>query len=143
MKYLYLITLIYFSVLTNKKSVAQTTGVSDTLSYLQTIVANKSQFIGQPFSVLYSTLQVSIKYFTPFGNIAHDKRKETSTEFSFYFPQTANEIYLTYPSLRISWQPYLDNTIAHSLFNQYSGGWFPQVLQHYSVGIISDIQIRE
>ncbi|MFZ4770082.1 MAG: hypothetical protein ACOYLO_07855 [Ferruginibacter sp.] len=126
-----------------KNADAQTTGVPDTLAYLQTIVANKSQYIGQPFSVLLSNLQISIKFFSPFGSIPHDKTKETSTEFSFYFPQNANEIYLTYPSLRISWQPYLDNIHAHSLYNQYNGGWVPTVVSYYTSGIIADIQIRE
>ena len=83
---------------------AQTYGVPDTLSYLQSIVANKAQFTGQPFSVLLDSLKIQIKFFSPFGAIPHDKNKETSTSFAFYFPQTEDEMYLTYPKLRISWQ---------------------------------------
>ncbi len=143
MKNILVIFFIFTLSLINNKVIAQTTGVSDTLAYLQTIVANKSQYIGQPFSVLLGNLQVSIKYFTPFGSLSQDITKETSTEFSFYFPQTASGIYLTYPSLRISWEPYLDNINAHSLFNQYNGGWFSPVLLHYSTAVIADIQIRE
>ena len=126
-----------------KNADAQSTGVPDTLAYLQTIVANKAQYIGQPFSVLLNSLNIQIKFFTPLGNIPYDKTKETSTHFGFYFPNTVNEIYLTYPSLRISWLPYLNNIYAHSLYNQFSGAWVPTVVSYYSDRIVADIQIRE
>ena len=143
MKKILLIILIVFSAFI-KKAEAQSTGVPDTLAYLQTIVANKAQYIGQPFSLLLNNLQISIKFFNPIGDIHHDTRKETRTYFSFFFPANAEEIYLTYPSLVISWQPYLDNTNANSLYTQFNGGaWVPQVVAHYSTGIIADIRIRD
>lgn len=121
---------------------AQTAGVPDTLAYLQSIVANKSQFIGQPFSKLSDSLKIQIKYFSPFGGIHYDKSKETSTSFSFYFPQTMDEFYRTYPHLEVYWQPYLNNTQAIALFNQHDGGWVPAVIGYYSTGIIADIKLR-
>ncbi|MFT3910927.1 MAG: hypothetical protein QM737_16025 [Ferruginibacter sp.] len=139
----FLFIIIFFLSAFIKNADAQTSGVPDTLAYLQTIVANKSQYIGQPFSVLLNSLQIQIKFFTPLGNIPHDKTKETSTHFGFHFPQNANEIYLTYPGLKISWQPCLDNISSHSLYNQYNGAWVSAVLSYYSNGIIADIQIIE
>jgi hypothetical protein len=118
--------------------------VPDTLAYLQSIVAKKSQFIGKPFAALADSLKIQIKFFFPFASIAYDMRKETSTEFSFRFPQNAEEIYLTYPSLEIFWQPYLNAAQSHSLYTQYrSVGWSPVVASFYSTGVIADIKVQE
>ncbi len=125
------------------KTVAQTSIVPDTLAYLQTIVANKSQYIGQPFSSLLNSLQIQIKHFSPFGSIPHDKSKETSTSFAFYFSQSTDDHYLSYPRLKISWLPYLDNNQAHILYNQYDGHWVSAVAAYYSGGIIADIKVAE
>ena len=92
------ITLLVFEKNTNAQS-----GVPDTLAYLQSIVANKAIYIGQPFSVLHRNLQVQIKFFQPFAAIHHDKTKETSTSFAFYFPSNADELYLTFPKLEMYW----------------------------------------
>ncbi len=56
------ILIILFFVLTGfiKNVNAQTTGVPDTLAYLQSIAANKSQYIGQPFSKLMDRLTLPI-----------------------------------------------------------------------------------
>lgn len=127
-----------------KDAKSQTNGVPDTLTYLQTIIANKSQYIGQPFSVLMDSLKIQIKFFSPVANIHYDKSKETATRFSFFYPQTANDMYLTYPVLRISWQPYLNAAQSSILYTQFDGGgWATPVVNFYANGIIKDIQIRE
>ncbi len=140
MKKLILILIIIASV---KNIKAQ--GVPDTLAYLQTIVANKSQYIGQPFSVLKNNLQIEIKYFFPFAAIHYDKNKETSTSFGWYIPQTADEIYLAYPLLRISWQMPLDATQSDIIraTNNNRGQWNSEAALFYANGIIKDIQIRD
>ena len=122
------------------KSDAQPAGVPDTLAYLQTIVANKAQFIGQPFSVLLSHLQVQVKYFSPFGKIHHQKDKETSTGFGFYCPNAPNEAYKIFPLLSVSWYPYLSITTSDSLRTLY-GCWASPISTYYSQAIVSDIHI--
>jgi len=84
-------------ITTLSRSVNAQTGVADTLAYLQSIVANKAQYIGHSFHELADTMQIQIKFFSPFVAIHYDNNKETSTSFGFYFPQTEEEIYLTYP----------------------------------------------
>ena len=143
MKEILFIILFCFSAFI-KNAQAQTTGVPDTLSYLQTIVANKAQYIGQPFSVLSNNLQIQIKFFSPIASIPYDKNKETSTLFSFYFPQNAEEIYLTYPSLEIYWVPCLNSVQSRLLHSQYrSVGWATAVTSFYANAIIADIRILE
>ncbi len=127
-------------MVSTKETKAQ--GVLDTLAYLNTIVTNKSNYIGQSFSVLYNNLQIQIKYFSPFSAIHYDKNKETSTEFCFYFPQNEGEIYLTYPSLEIYWQPYLNAAQSDVLFGNTGGGWTTAVANFYVNGIIADIKVR-
>jgi hypothetical protein len=123
---------------------AQTYGVPDTLAYLRSIVANKAQFIGQPFSKLQDSLKIQIKYFHPTRGVVHDISKETFTDFSFYFPLSAEEIYLTYPAIRIYWQPYLNATQSDVLWeNNNGGGWSTAVANFYVNGIIADIKIVE
>ena len=123
---------------------AQSQPVTDTLSYLNTIVANKASYVGKPFSVLMNDLQIQIKFFFPFADLNHDKTKETSTEFSFYFPPTAEEIYLTYPSLEITWQTNLNASQSRALYTQYRAlGWSNEVATFYSSGIIADIRVVE
>ena len=43
----------------------------------------------------------------------------------FYFPQNADEMYLTYPSLRISWQQYLNANQSNIIraTNNNRGQW--------------------
>lgn len=142
MKKIFLI--LVFSTLAFLKNTRAQSPVTDTLAYLQTIVANKSFFIGKPFSVLQDSLKIQIKFFSPFGSIPHDKRKETSTSFSFYFPLTPDDMWLTYPKLRISWSPYLNADQSDLLYGQNNGGgWSPNVASFYATGIIADIRIRE
>jgi len=137
-----ILVIVFLLNVVNEENV--TAQVPETLAYLQSVVANKAQFVGQPFSVLRDSLKIQIKYFSPFGSISYDITKETSTSFSFFFPQTINDLYLTYPKLDIFWRPpYLDNQQAHSLYNQYHGGWTQIVATHYNSGIIADIKIRE
>jgi len=109
LKKIFLILVLIIAI-SAKDTYAQN-GVPNTLAYLQTIVDNKSNYIGQPFSVLLDSLQIQIKYFSRFPGLHHDKTKETSTSFSFYLPQDDfNDFYLTYPKLEIYWQPYLNAT---------------------------------
>ena len=139
MKKIFLILLIAISVSNTLK--AQSGGVSDTLAYLQTILTNKSQFIGQPFSSLLDTLQIQIKYFSSNTRV-HDKSKETDTHFGFRFPQNADEIYLTYPGLEISWAPYLDANQSDILWeNNNGGGWSSAAANFYNNSIIADIRL--
>jgi hypothetical protein len=116
----------------------------DTLAYLKSIVANKANYVGRPFSALLNDLQIQIRFFSPFGGIFQDKSKETSTMFSFYFPQSADEMYLTFPCLRIAWSPYLNADISDGLYKKYNGGgWQQEVIGFYSSAIIADIIVIE
>ena len=98
-----ILVIVFLLNVVNEENV--TAQVPETLAYLQSVVANKAQFVGQPFSVLRDSLKIQIKYFSPFGSISYDITKETSTSFSFFFPQTINDLYLTYPKLDIFWRP--------------------------------------
>lgn len=136
------ITILVFIILT-KVTIAQSYGVPDTLLYLQTIVANKSQYIGQPFSFLCNNLQVQIKSFSPFPGIPSNKNKETSTSFSFYLPQTGlDDFYLTYPKLEIYWQVPLNAYQSGILFRNSGGAWNSNIYDFYKNGNISDIILR-
>lgn len=116
----------------------------DTLTYLQFIVANKANYIGRPFSALLSDLQIQIKRFAPIASIAQDMSKETSTNFSFYFPQSIDEFHLTFPKLNISWQTHLNATTSQYLFKKYNkGGWTQEVIDFYSTAIIKNIELFE
>lgn len=117
---------------------------SDTLAYLQTIVANKAQYIGHPFSNLLSSLQIQVKYFHPRRGIHYDAAKETSTRLAFYFPSDADNLYLTYPSIEIYWQPVLNANESDVLWVNNSGGmWNPSVVTFYQNAVIADIKLRE
>ncbi len=94
------IILILIITISAKDTYAQN-GVPDTLAYLQTIVDNKSNYIGQPFSALMNDLQIQIMNFIPFASIPHDKTKETSTSFSFCIKNQGG-YYSLYLLLRIS-----------------------------------------
>ncbi len=141
MKKIFIIILFTFSI---KLVNAQTYGVPDTLAYLQTIVANKANYIGQPFSILMDSLKIEIKYFHLRRGIHYDISKETSTRFSFYFPETADDLYLAYPYLEIYWQVALNANQSNFLWRNNNGGsWSSAVAAFYANGIIKDIQIRE
>lgn len=134
---------VYFICIVSKSTKAQ--GVPDTLAYLQGFVANKAQYIGKPFSKLLDSLKVQIKYFHPRSDIAYDISKETSTRFGFSFPHVADDMYLTYPSLEIYWQPpYLNANNSYILYNNNNGGsWSSVVASFYSTGIVADVKVRE
>lgn len=125
-------------------SYAQSVNVQkiDTLGYLRTIIANKTNYIGQPFSTLLKDLKIQIDRFAPIGSIPSDTSRETSTSFSFYFPRSAAEYELTFPKLNISWEPYLNATSSRYLFRKYNGGgWTQEVINFYSTAIIKDMDI--
>ena len=125
------------------KTKAQPAGVPDTLAYLQTIVANKTQYIGQPLSLLLNHLQIEVKQFSPFGGIHHRKDSETSTTLGFYCPIGSNDRYRLFPALRVFWNPYLDKGTSMSLYSMFGGCWAPQVYNHYANEIVRDIDILE
>lgn len=138
-----ILIIVFFSSMLTSVSKAQV-GVPDTLAYLQTIVNNKTQFIGQPFNVLLDSLQIDIKFFFPFAAIHRANNKETSTSFSFYFPPTTEDIYLTYPHLEIVWQTPLDANQSDILYTQNrSVGWTISIVNFYYNSIISDIKLIE
>lgn len=61
--------LLILVVFLHAKAQLRAQGVPDTLQYLKTIVQNKSQYIGQPFSKLLKDLEINIQYFSPDGGI--------------------------------------------------------------------------
>ena len=127
-------------IISLKCSFANAQPPAGTGAYLQTIVNNKAQYIGQPFSVLLNDLQMPIKFFSPFA--ASKRSKETSTAFAFYFPQNANEINKIYPCLEIYWQTDLNAYNSMQLYTQYrSVGWNSVIASSYSSGIIADIKL--
>lgn len=138
-KIIYLLFIV--SILSIREVNAQS--VPDTLAYLQTIVANKSQFIGQPFSVLKNSLQIQIKYFQPFAAINHYKNRETSTSFAFYFPNNADELYLTFPKIEVYWEPYLNIVESLGIAQGNRGVWSPAAEDFYANGVIRDIRLRD
>ncbi|MCB0740828.1 MAG: hypothetical protein R2796_10545 [Chitinophagaceae bacterium] len=137
------LTIIAFLIIANiPKTKAQ--GVPDTLTYLNSIVANKNNYIGQSFSLLKNNLQIEIKYFQSFAAIHYNKDRETSTSFAFYFPNDADEIYLTFPKLEIYWQTPLNINQSGLLWgNNNGGGWSTAVYNFYKNAIIADIKVRE
>ncbi len=142
MKKLCLIIFIY--LLTNNIVKSQVTNERDTLGYLKTIESNKANYIGKPFSVLLKDLKFQIKFFSPFASLPYDKTKETSTSFSFYFPLTEHEIYLTYPCLEIYWLTPMNATQSTSMYSIYrSVGWNDEIASFYKTGIIADIKVIE
>ena len=136
--------LLILVVFLHAKAQLRAQGVPDTLQYLKTIVQNKSQYIGQPFSKLLKDLEINIQYFSPDGGIWHDRSKETSTSFSFYFPTRAEDINLAYPFLKIIWKDPLNALQSGSIYDQSDRGRFSSEARlFYLSGIIEDIKILE
>ncbi|MBK7347651.1 MAG: hypothetical protein IPI98_12300 [Chitinophagaceae bacterium] len=133
------IILIILIITVAKNVSAQLNGVPDTLAYLQTIVANKAQYIGQPFSTLIDNLQIQIKHFIPFASISYDKTKETSTSFSFYV-KVQGDYYSLYPLLEIYWQQPLTTQSDVIWTNNGEGG---RLRCGSMPMVIRDIQIQE
>ena len=135
MKKIIIIAVCLFLIKTN----ASKAQVTDTLAYLQQIVANKSSYIGKPFSALENDLKIQIKNFSPMAGIFTDITKETSTSIWFIKPVTMADY--SAERLIIYWQPYLDHKAAMSLFQQNKGVWVSEVDAFYSTGIIKDITV--
>lgn len=137
------IILSIFCLISSAKLNAQ---VPDTLVYLQNIIANKTQFIGHPFSKLFDSLNlnIQIKYFHPRRGAISNSNKEMYTAFAFYYPAIAEDVYLTYPCLEIHWQTPLNANQSFLLFNSNGGGqWNVSVYNYYKSVIIKDIGILE
>lgn len=135
--FIFLITISVFAGDTKAQA------VPDTLAYLQTIVNNKGNYVGQPFSVLLNQMPIQIKYFIPLPGSSCNRYKECVTSFSFYFPQNSEQKNLTYPRLDISWQTPNNQSQSLSLYFQLNGAFDPIVSSYYSSGLISDIKLRE
>ena len=114
----------------------------DTVAYLQTLVANKTQFIDQPFTKLRDCLKLQIKYFGPYASKPSDIYKETSTIFAFCKPGSASEVYMIYPCIEVYWRSPLNAGQSDVLFGNTGGAWTNTVFNFYSSGVISDIKIR-
>ena len=116
-------------------------GVSDTLAYVNQIKANKSQYIGKPFSVLLADLQAGIKFFTPRSGMSAYKNKETSTGFYFIIPEYMED-FGSY-NFEIKWATPLDRAVTDQIYGsgQYAGQWRPEPAQYYGTGIIADIVV--
>lgn len=122
----------------------QSNGVPDTLVHLQSLVANKAQYVGKPFSMLKADLLLDIKYFFSVSSIPHRKDLEIYTYFAFYYPSNRNELYLTYPRFEIKWLHPLNADQSFILWkNNNGGGWTNAVANFYQHGIIADIKIEE
>jgi hypothetical protein len=143
------IALIVSIVCCSIKSFCQSypTPITDTASYLRYIVANKHQFIGQPFSTLYNFLQISPKMFTPHADLHHNYYAETRITLSFKFVSTAEELSTTYPHLGIVWQPpYLNRQEGLDmkfLYQRQGVGWNTVIYNRYQNIIIKDIYILQ
>ncbi len=122
---------------------AQKYGVPDTLAYLHEVVANKAKYIGQPFSKLQADLKLKIKWFSPFAHFSYRRYTETSTSFAFYFPLNQEEIYLTYPCLKVFWYPYLDTHKSDEVIGNNRGKWSAAASTLYSTAIIYDIWLQD
>jgi len=144
-----LLTLLFILIITTSSKLAAQTypsPVTDTLNYLRYIVANKQQFIGQPFSVLYDSLKIQIKYFCPFGAYHYDQSKETHARFGFNNSINLEDFYLTYPGVRITWQQPLNLANAFNIYYSFVNsnvGWGTRAYQHYANAIIKDISLVE
>lgn len=139
-----LIILFVFIIGHTNISNAQSTSVPDTLAYLQTIVSNKTQYIGHSFSTLQNALQIQIKCFAGHNANPYDMSKETSTSFGFYFPQNADDFYLSFPRLEVVWQiPQNANQTWQIWKNNNGGFWNTAASNFYANAIIAEIRIFE
>ena len=132
-----IILLICFSNITY----SQTSRVIDTLSYLKSIEGTKSKYIGKKFSNLFDDLKINIKYFNPNADEHFNILKETSTDFSFFYPSTELEIHKAYPFLSIKWEAPLNTLTSLSLWKETEGGWNDTIKNYYYNAIIKDFMI--
>lgn len=114
---------------------------NDTLAILQSIVANKSNYIGQSFSVLLNQLPIQVKFFAPNVPRSTTRNKENSTTIAFTFPYNPSQLHLTYPQLWIYWTTPLNRVVSNSLFIQTKGAWSSTIASHYGSAVISDIRL--
>ncbi len=128
---------LFFSMLALCKDIK----AQDTLATIQTIVANKSSYIGGSFSNLLNHLPLDVKYFFPGAGLPHNRYAETSTKFSFYFPTSSDKLNNIYPCIRIYWQAKQNRSQSLPLYNQAKGAWSSAVASHYGSAIISNIEL--
>ncbi|HNP33975.1 MAG TPA: hypothetical protein PKN96_11845 [Flavobacterium sp.] len=116
---------------------------SDTLTYLNHIVATKSNYIGRPFSVLLDSLQLPIKAFNISTYRSQNLKKESSILIGFAYANTPETIDLTFPRLEIIWQIPNDAIATWDLYRIYDGAWNPSVQGYYQNKIILDLFVIE
>jgi len=133
-KVIILLSVLFFS--SSIRAFAQ----NDTVAILQTMVTNKSSYIGQPFSYLISQLPIQVQSFMPLPG-GNNRYKERLTSFSFYNTQQLNLEYRTYPMLQITWQAPINRSYSQTLWRQTNGAWSSTISSHYSTWVISDISI--
>ncbi|MCU7695603.1 hypothetical protein, partial [Haoranjiania flava] len=111
------------------------------LAYLNQIQANKSKYIGKPFSVLLNDLQPAIKFFTPSVGHSAYKNKEISTGFYFIIPEYMED-FGSY-NFEIKWATPLNRTISGPIYDggAYRGQWRTEAAQYYGTGIIADVVV--
>lgn len=131
--------LVFIVVIFLAKGVSgQTSPITDTLAYLKQIEAQKSTFIGQPFSVLKDSLKIGIQFFGPIQALHYAKDKETSTRFYFINPQKMEDF--SYRYIEVYWQTPLNADVSSQIFDDATTGWNGQALSFYSSGIIANLK---
>ena len=118
--------------------------VSDTLSCVRGIVANKNKYIGKTFNDLEKDLKIEIKSFFPSPYIGKNSQEENTV---FYFIRPIEIDDFDSPSIKIYWESYLDTRISKQLlYNLRSNSineswWNPESKNFYKNAIIKDIII--
>jgi len=105
-------TIIILLICFSNTTYSQTSGDPDTLSYLKSVEGTKSKYTGKKFSDLLADLKINIKYFNSNADEHFNKQKETSTDFSFFYPTTELEIYKSNPFISIKWETPLKHLVA-------------------------------
>ena len=139
MKKLVMFLVVAFIFIFNKNASAQTDStMSDTIAYIQQIVANKEKYIGKSFSVLAKDLKLPVM--SSCGAIGKYLNREESTVFFFRKIVTFPDIWIPSHGLSIYWQPPY-NDLFLPLRLSPSGNWNDKTDSLYNSGkyIIADI----
>jgi len=136
------ILLLFVTLTMVAVSEAQNATITDTLAYLKSIEARKTEFVGQPFSKLLSELKIDILIFTPIGSNPTDIKQEMSTVFRTKIPKNLNEY--KYPCIDIIWLSYVNIDQSLSIAEQTGtfGKWTDNAKQHYQKFVVADLYIR-
>ena len=134
-----LLAAVYFL---SAKANAQTNIVTDTVGYLRSVYANKSQFINKSFSVLLDSLKIPIKAFSTHTLIS-DKSKESHTRFYFAIPESVDDFGEKH--IIISWITPLNANESAIIYNESEEGgiWIPAAKNFYKTGTIREIRVSD